>query len=976
MRRFIVRMISFILVVSFLFMTPHLPLNAEQMPETAIIRISSSENPDPMPYTVIIIQNELYMKSQDLAAVTRYRFGKTQDKRLMFMLGQKQVFVDPAKSTLTFRGHTTTIRKPVLHENDIWLPMSQMLPWLNTNCDVQQDGSLNISSDPVSIWEVKSVLDQNLTKYLFNVEEEYNGTQGAATILFSMFLMDTILKARLFRAVPYKDGSWRDYEIYMDAFREFAVDDFLLFETVEDTVKMLDGFAKINSIAQYASANLPSASNTAIQAFGDVLGDVSSALETANEISDLIKLKELSSSLAYIEASYLTSDEYYLTFKYVYGADKPGRTRTVAEEAARQSYEIYRSTSDANEFAKRDYLTNSILSIFESNVTKKLLSTKAVYLKAIDTVLGLTWPVNKAAENTVSLPVYVNMQHDAIDSYHRYEEKINPTVDDITAMRLSAMLFLKSGKRAVQAKETLLDRFDGKGLVEWRLQEYNVLLSSFALSAAAMENDSASDKSAVSQRLIAMFAELEKGQSSVADNSVRGNTNGNIVNGGLAVADGDSVIHLGLLGYFASDYPYSFAFYRTRTDGSQMTHVGSSSGSLVTGYMDNLNSYDGKLYYTSYDKLQVANMDGSDPVVLAENVFGNIHVVDDMIYYTQWERVYYDGGEESYSGNIHKISLESGIAEAINTSPSDSVNIVNDRIYYIDRSNNNKLTIMDLNGGNKTVMQDIEAGVVIVDNGWLYYTNRSDDNKLYRANTTGSNPERISDDSVKAFNIYNNQLYYCGGGSGQTSAIYRMNQDGTGRELIHEDTVYQISIAGNRIFALTMSGIISIDIDSDTYLGLVTGDPYLLYPQLGLENGAVIVNYDFVNNPLGMAHSRNIDMRDFIYMVFDSWGHQISLIQNQNPESSFLAIAGDVYNVSIGVTLLYTEYEYFQYFTFDKISDTVLVIDHFTDSSSYVIRIAYEDQFGTGNEIVFSDANMDSSLFGTIYHTEVQLPLK
>ncbi|NMB40402.1 MAG: hypothetical protein GX996_00475 [Firmicutes bacterium] len=142
-------------------------------------------------------------------------------------------------------------------------------------------------------------------------------------------------------------------------------------------------------------------------------------------------------------------------------------------------------------------------------VSKTMQHTKTL-LKGIDALLIFLWPVNVAAEEISNLPVYVNIHQDALDSYAEYFLSSDMSAERIEAARLSALMYLQAGRKALRAKQKMMDRFGGKGLLDLDLEQYDEKIAQFALSAPATENDSTDDKSSRVARLKELFRKVQR----------------------------------------------------------------------------------------------------------------------------------------------------------------------------------------------------------------------------------------------------------------------------------------------------------------------------------------------------------------------------------------------------------------------------------------------------------------------------------
>ncbi|NMB42070.1 MAG: hypothetical protein GX996_09065, partial [Firmicutes bacterium] len=73
-----------------------------------------------------------------------------------------------------------------------------------------------------------------------------------------------------------------------------------------------------------------------------------------------------------------------------------------------------------------------------------------------------------------------------------------------------ALMYLQAGRKALRAKQKMMDRFGGKGLLDLDLEEYDEKIAQFALSAPATENDSTDDKSSRVAELKKLFRKVQR----------------------------------------------------------------------------------------------------------------------------------------------------------------------------------------------------------------------------------------------------------------------------------------------------------------------------------------------------------------------------------------------------------------------------------------------------------------------------------
>ncbi|GHU54251.1 hypothetical protein AGMMS49975_14380 [Clostridia bacterium] len=209
-------------------------------------------------------------------------------------------------------------------------------------------------------------------------------------------------------------------------------------------------------------------------------------------------------------------------------------------------------------------------------------------------------------------------------------------------------------------------------------------------------------------------------------NDVRGNTAGNIINGGLVAVQGDWI-------YYSSPediHNYNMGLYKARTDdsGRQM---------LTDGNVAYINVVGDWIYYTKDLLLYKIRTDGTEEQVITsadsggyplDSVF-NVNVIGGWIYYLFNEPTVLDG-------HIYKIRTN-GAEEQLLSGENDSVSsfsIDGDWIYYRCHADNgvgqttNYFYKMRTDGTEKQRLLDNVPSVLTVADGWIYgnYNNHND----------------------------------------------------------------------------------------------------------------------------------------------------------------------------------------------------------------------------------------------------------
>ena len=283
---------------------------------------------------------------------------------------------------------------------------------------------------------------------------------------------------------------------------------------------------------------------------------------------------------------------------------------------------------------------------------------------------------------------------------------------------------------------------------------------------------------------------------------IRGNSVGNIANGGFVASQGDWI-------YYCKEYDEGL--FKMRSDGSGKQKIGKDSASYINVKGDWLyfcNDADG-------GKLFRMRSDGSERKKLSneKSIFATL--VGDWIYYiaigNQREdsgiiKVRVDGsGRKKLSGTIcwglcvsqnqiYYINMEDQdklycmSTEGNNVRKLDiildvdnccSYNVVNDFVFFTDAEKLCKMYKMQIDGKVRQIINEDYCSSINVVDSWVYYANEDDDKFIYKVRTDGSGRKKITDETCSRFFVAGDWIYY---GSGE--GVRRINIDGRNRQII------------------------------------------------------------------------------------------------------------------------------------------------------------------------------------------------
>jgi hypothetical protein len=264
------------------------------------------------------------------------------------------------------------------------------------------------------------------------------------------------------------------------------------------------------------------------------------------------------------------------------------------------------------------------------------------------------------------------------------------------------------------------------------------------------------------------------------DLNVQGNTVGNINNHGIAAIQGDWI-------YYNEERDFYSGLYKMRIDGTGTTKV-SEYGMFI-------NIVDDWIYTGGLQGIFKFRTDGTGRTqIIDDSVWGMI-VVDDWIYYAN----------RSDSSKLYRIRTNGTEREKLSDNTNCySVNVVGDWIYYASQQGIYKMRI---DGTEQTKLKDSPSHSIQVIDDWIYYTNSSGINRI-RTDWTGNEKlldmagQQLTNIIVNAGWIYFNQvsldsdLY-----SWEDNGIYRMRLDGSEKTKISDEVVYlgRFNVVGNWI---------------------------------------------------------------------------------------------------------------------------------------------------------------------------------
>lgn len=265
--------------------------------------------------------------------------------------------------------------------------------------------------------------------------------------------------------------------------------------------------------------------------------------------------------------------------------------------------------------------------------------------------------------------------------------------------------------------------------------------------------------------------------------NARGNTVGNIINGGL-VAKGDG-----------------WTYYHNPSDGGRLYKSNDYSDAIVKVSNDialYINVFDDWIYYANYSEegqgsIYKIKTDGTERIKLNDDISEHITVENGWIYYANASDLY----------KLYKIKIDGTGRMKLNDDISLNANVVDGYIYYTNLSDNNRPYKISINGSEKTKISNDEAAFINVVDGWIYYSNMSDENKIYKVKTDGTEKAKITDFGAGFLNVSDGWIYYSGPDS--SNRLYKIKTDGTSNTMLDHYANFLIQKVDNYVFYINNS---------------------------------------------------------------------------------------------------------------------------------------------------------------------------
>jgi len=261
---------------------------------------------------------------------------------------------------------------------------------------------------------------------------------------------------------------------------------------------------------------------------------------------------------------------------------------------------------------------------------------------------------------------------------------------------------------------------------------------------------------------------LEMGQ-----NTLNGNTPGNIVNGGIAAVQDQWI-------YF-SHMSDGGKLYKSRLSGNnliKLTDNGAMGINVSGDWIYYANTGDG-------NKMYRINTDGSGNQKVCDDWPRYLNLVGDWIYYSNYND----------DNSIYRIMADGTQKSLVYNDDAHFLNVAGGYIYYSNYNDGNKIYKVKIDGTGRQKICDDSSCYINVVNNWVYYSNNDHDNKIYRIRTNGGSKMKVNNDTSYYMNTSGDFIYYVNGN--KDSSVYRISIDGRSKKNLNSTPSSSVNIAGD-----------------------------------------------------------------------------------------------------------------------------------------------------------------------------------
>lgn len=217
--------------------------------------------------------------------------------------------------------------------------------------------------------------------------------------------------------------------------------------------------------------------------------------------------------------------------------------------------------------------------------------------------------------------------------------------------------------------------------------------------------------------------------------------------------------------------------------------------------------------------------------------------------------IYTDSGD---SGNIHMATKAPNESTKLLEYTGDNFIILENNLYYINRTKNNTLSKYDFDSKTNTALSQNRVEKFIIVGEWIIYQNVSDSYRIYAIKLDGSSNIKLSNSSSESFAFYKNNLVFVN--SSDNDNLYLLSINNLEEKKILNNKAEKVSSVNDTLFFINKDDI--------NHLYTLTEDTNLKFTTKQLSSDPVISYYPFNNSIL---YKRSLSPDSGIYIIENAY---------------------------------------------------------------------------------------------------------
>lgn len=303
------------------------------------------------------------------------------------------------------------------------------------------------------------------------------------------------------------------------------------------------------------------------------------------------------------------------------------------------------------------------------------------------------------------------------------------------------------------------------------------------------------------------------------DESVLGNTSGNILNGGLYCEDDGKI-------YFSNENDNGNLYVMNndctnfkKINDDMSTHINAAGKYIYYSRRNNeRDPATESIFVFSNVGIYRLNKSGSAIASLYTEPTGAVFLAGNYIYYQR-----YSEEEKPLGLTLFKVKINGRDDTLLSKDPINPIAIQNNTLYYTGLDRDHNIYRMNLSTGSSSLLYEGNCAYCIVQDDYIYFMDQENNMAITRMDLDGNNPIALVEEKTSTYNISLDGTYiYYQVDEGDNNGFYRYNTK-TGENLLITSGYYNsIHVTSTYVFfrEFDSNTIFMIPSDKDTTLAV------------------------------------------------------------------------------------------------------------------------------------------------------------